>query len=108
MMKEIQVLALETTATFDSIISGVSGITAPATKAGIALNKLPKFAFTATQAMSAMKIPVEQMRTEIEAILSGNINKAQDVLATNLQITGEMVRSWRDQGVLIQELEKRL
>ncbi|WP_300708597.1 phage tail tape measure C-terminal domain-containing protein [uncultured Desulfovibrio sp.] len=88
-MDEIQVLALESTATFDSLVQGVSGIIAPATKAG-------------------MKIPLEQMRTEIESLLSGNINKAQDLLATNLGITSEMVRQWKEQGVLVQELEKRM
>lgn len=108
MMKEIQVLALQTTATFDSLVEGVSGIVAPATKAGVSLEKLPKFAVTAAQAMSTMKIPVQQMRTEIESLLSGNINKAQDILATNLGISGEMVRNWQKQGTLVEELEKRL
>lgn len=108
MMKEIQVLALQTTATFDSLVEGVSGIVAPATKAGVSLEKLPKFAVTAAQAMSTMKIPVQQMRTEIESLLSGNINKAQDLLATNLGISGEMVRNWQKQGTLVEELEKRL
>lgn len=108
LMDEMQVLALESTATFDSLVKGVSGIIAPATKAGVSLEKLPRFAVTAAQAMSTMKIPIEQMRTEIEALLSGNINKVQDILATNLGITGEMVRNWKEQGTLVQELEKRL
>lgn len=108
MMDEIQVLALESTATFDQLVQGVSGIIAPATKAGVALEKMPKFTVTAAQAMSTMKIPLEQMRTEIEALLSGNINKAQDILATNLGITGEMVRNWKEQGILVEELMKRL
>ena len=108
MMDEIQVLALESTATFDQLVQGVSGIIAPATKAGVALEKMPKFTVTAAQAMSTMKIPLEQMRTEIEALLSGNINKAQDILATNLGITGEMVRNWKEQGILVDELMKRL
>lgn len=108
MMDEIQVLALESTATFDQLVQGVSGIIAPATKAGVALEKMPKFTVTAAQAMSTMKIPLEQMPTEIEALLSGNINKAQDILATNLGITGEMVRNWKEQGILVDELMKRL
>ena len=108
MMEKIQVLALQTTANFDDIVQGVSGIIAPATKAGVAMEKLPQFAVTAAQAMTAMKVPVQQMRTEIEALLSGNINKAQDILATNLGITGEMVRNWQKQGTLVDELTKRL
>ncbi len=108
LMHEIQILALQTTATFDDLVTGVSGIVAPATKAGVSLEKLPKFAVTAAQAMLAMKIPTQQIRTEIEALLSGNINKVQDILATNLGITGAMVKDWQKQGILINELEKRL
>lgn len=108
LMEQIQVLTLESTVTFESLADGVSGIIAPATKAGIAIEKLPKFAVTAAQAMAAMKIPTQQMRTEIEALLSGNINKVQDILATNLGITGKMVKNWQKQGTLIEELEKRL
>lgn len=108
LMDEIQVLALESTATFDQLVQGVSGIIAPATKAGVAIEKLPKFTVTAAQAMSTMKIPLEQMRTEIEALLSGNINKSQDILATNLGITGEMVRNWKEQGILVEQLMAKL
>lgn len=108
LMEKIQVLALQTPATFDEMVQGVSGIIAPATKAGVAVEKLPQFAVTAAQAMAAMKIPVVQMRTEVESLLSGNINKAQDLLATNLGITGEMVRNWQKQGTLVEELTKRL
>ena len=108
LMDEIQVLALESTATFDQLVQGVSGIIAPATKAGVAIEKLPKFTVTAAQAMSTMKIPLEQMRTEIEALLSGNINKSQDILATNLGITGEMVRNWKAQGILVDQLMAKL
>lgn len=108
LMDEIQVLALESTATFDQLVQGVSGIVAPATKAGVAIEKLPRFTVTAAQAMSTMKIPLEQMRTEIEALLSGNINKAQDILATNLGISGEMVRNWKAQGILVEQLMTKL
>lgn len=108
MMDEIQVLALQTTATFDSLADGVAGVIAPATKFGVSMEKLPAFAVRAAQAMTTMKVPVQQMRTEIEALLSGNINRAQDVLATNLGITGEMVRNWQKQGTLVDELNKRL
>ena len=107
MMKEIQALALQSTATFESLADGVAGIIAPATKAGVSLEKLPKFAVQAAQAMTTMRIPVQQMRTEIESLLSGNINKAQDLLATNLGITEEMVKNWQKQGTLVDELNKR-
>ena len=108
LMERIQVLGLETVATTQDLVEGVQGIIAPATRVGIALEKVPDLAVSAAQAMGAMQIPLQQMRTEVEALLSGNINKAQDILATNLGITGEMVRNWQKQGVLLDEINKRL
>lgn len=108
MLKEMQVLALETTASFADIADGVASIIAPATKAGIELEKLPKFAITAVQAMTTMGLETNQMRTEIEAILSGNISKSQDLLATNLGITKEMVQEWQKAGTLQENLMKRM
>lgn len=108
MMERIQVLGLQTTATTQDLVNGVQGIIAPASRVGIELEKIPDLAVNIAQAMGSMKIPLEQMRTETEALLSGNINKAQDILATNLGITGEMVRNWQKQGTLLQEINARL
>ena len=108
LMERIQVLGLETVATTQDLVDGVQGIIAPATRVGIALEKVPDLAVNAAQAMGAMQIPLQQMRTEVEALLSGNINKVQDILATNLGITGEMVRNWQKQGILLDEINKRL
>ena len=107
MLKEMQVLALETTASFTDIADGVAAIIAPAAKAGISLEKLPRFAITAVQAMSAMGLETRQMRTEIEALLSGNISKSQDLLATNLGITKEMVQEWQKSGTLLENINKK-
>ena len=108
MMERIQGLGLQTTATTQDLVNGVQGIIAPASRVGIELEKIPDLAVNIAQAMGAMKIPLEQMRTEAEALLSGNINRAQDILATNLGITGEMVRNWQKQGTLLQEINTRL
>ena len=48
------------------------------------------------------------MRTEIEALLTGNINKAQDLLAPRLGIDKEQLDSWKQQGILYDELMKKL
>lgn len=108
MMKEMQLLALQTTASFKDIADGVAGIIAPATKAGIEIEKIPRFAITAVQAMTTMGLQTNQMRTEIEAILSGNISKSQDLLATNLGITKEQVQEWQKAGTLLENLMKRM
>lgn len=108
MMTEIQALALETTATTRELVAGTQAVIAPAVRYGVALERIPQLATNIAQAMSAMNIPLVQMRTESEALLSGNINRAQDLLASNLAITGAMVRDWQKQGTLVEELTKRL
>lgn len=108
MMSEIQALALETTATTRELVAGTQAVIAPAVRYGVALEKIPQLATNIAQAMSAMNIPLVQMRTESEALLSGNINRAQDLLASNLAITGAMVRDWQKQGTLVEELTARL
>ena len=108
MMKEIQRLGLETTATTESLVEGVQSVMAASLNAGLKLNQIPQFAVAAAQAMQTMKIPLEQMRTEIEALLTGNINKAQDLLAPRLGIDKEQLDSWKQQGVLYDELMKKL
>ena len=108
MMKEIQRLGLETTATAQELVEGVQSVMGPAVQAGLKLSEIPAFAVAAAQAMQAMGIPLDQMRTEIEALLTGNINRAQDFLAPRLGITGETVESWKAQGTLVENLMKKL
>lgn len=108
MMKEIQRLGLETTATTQELVQGVQNVMGAAMNAGLKLEQIPKFAVTAAQAMQAMGIPLVQMRTEIEALLTGNINKAQDLLAPRLGIDKATIESWREQGVLFDKLMEKM
>ena len=108
LMKRIQQLGLETTATTQELVTGFQAIIAPALKAGYALEEIPELATRAAQAMGAFQIPIQQMRTEVEALLSGNINKAQDLLAPYLNISKELVKEWKAQGILVEEINKRL
>lgn len=108
MMKEIQRLGLETTATTQELVQGVQNVMGAAMNAGLKLEQIPKFAVTAAQAMQAMGIPLVQMRTEIEALLTGNINKAQDLLAPRLGIDKATIESWRQQGILYEKLMEKM
>lgn len=108
LMKRIQQLGLETTATTQELVTGFQAIIAPALKAGYALEEIPELATRAAQAMGAFQIPIQQMRTEIESLLSGNINRAQDLLAGYLNVTGKMIKDWKAQGILVEEINNRL
>nr|WP_294512657.1 hypothetical protein [uncultured Bilophila sp.] len=108
LMQRLQQLGLETTATTQELVNGFQAIIAPALKAGYALEEIPELATRAAQAMGAFQIPIQQMRTEVESLLSGNINRAQDLLAGYLNVTGKMIKDWKAQGVLVEEINKRL
>lgn len=108
MMKEIQRLGLETTATTEELVQGVQSVMSSALNAGIKLQQIPQFAVSAAQAMQTLGIPLEQMRTELDALLTGNINKAQDLLAPRLGIDKKQLDSWKEQGILYDELMKKL
>lgn len=113
LMERIQNLGLKTTATTQELVEGVQSIMGPALQAGMALEDIPKFAVNGAQAMQTLGIPLNQMRTELEALLSGNVNKSQDILAPKLFSDvqgdlGEYIKKLRTSGKLLSELEKRL
>lgn len=112
MMGEIQRLGLETTATSQELVEGVQSIMGPAIQAGMALKDIPKFAVAGAQAMQTLGVPLNQMRTELEALLSGSVNKAQDILAPKLfaDINGDLneyLKNLKASGKLLAEIEKR-
>lgn len=114
MMQEIQRLGLETTATTQELVQGVQTIMGSAVQAGIALKDIPQFAVAGAQAMQTLGIPLEQMRTELDALLTGRVNGLQDVLAPRLfpeipvgQL-GEYLRGLKSSGTLLDEINKRL
>lgn len=108
MMKEIQRLGLETTATTKDLVQGVQNVMGSALNVGMKLEDIPKFAVSAAQAMQTLGIPLEQMRTEVDAILTGQIDSGDDILAKRLNLNKEMIQTWQQQGKLVEELTKRL
>lgn len=107
MMKEIQSLGLETTATTKDLVQGVQNVMGSALNVGMKLEDIPKFAVSAAQAMQTLGIPLEQMRTEVDAILTGQIDSGDDILAKRLGLNKEMIQTWQQQGKLVEELTKK-
>ena len=107
MMKEIQRLGLETTATTKDLVQGVQNVMGSALNVGMKLEDIPKFAVSAAQAMQTLGIPLEQMRTEVDAILTGQIDSGDDILAKRLNLNKEMIQTWQQQGKLVEELTKK-
>lgn len=107
-MSQIQKLGLETTATTEELVQGFQSLMGAALNAGLKLEQIPRFAVAGAQAMQTLGIPLNQMRTELDALLTGSINKSQDLLAPRLGLDKETIQSWREQGILFDELMKKL
>lgn len=57
--------------------------------------------------LKVIGVPLFQARQEINSILKGQIDN-NSILAKNLDISSEQVRQWKSQGILVDELNKRL
>lgn len=107
-MKRIQIMGLETTATTNDLVAGFQSLIGPAAAVGMTLEQTEAFTMSMVQALGALGIPLNQLSAEGRSLLDGTIVPTQDRLAVALGITGEMVKNWRTQGRLVEELSKRL
>lgn len=57
--------------------------------------------------LKVIGIPLDQSRQEINSILKGQVDN-NSILAKNLNITNDQVKTWKSQGRLVDELNKRL
>lgn len=106
-LKKLQVDAINTTATFGQIAPAFQAAIAPGLAAGLTLDQIRGVTVKIVQAAGAIGLPLEQVNQEVRAILEGTINEDAR-LAKVLGISNKMVASWKAQGTLAEELNKRL
>lgn len=104
---KLRVDAINTTATFEQIAPAYQAALAPGLAAGLSLDQVREITVKVVQAAGALGIPFEQVNQEVRAILEGTINEDAR-LAKVLGISNKMVASWKSQGKLAEELNKRL
>lgn len=107
-MNNIRIMGLETTATTSDLVAGFQAMIAPATAVGMTMEQTQEFTLNMVKALGAMGIPLNQLSAEGRSLLDGTIIPTQDRLAMALGITGEMVKKWKEQGILVDELRKKL
>lgn len=103
-MNRIKIMGLESTATTEELVAGFQQLIGPASAAGLNMEQTLSFTTQMVQALGAIGIPFNQLSAEARSLLDGTIVPTQDRLATTLGITGDMVRDWKEQGVLAQKL----
>lgn len=106
-LEKLKVDAIQTVATFEQIAPAFQAAIGPGLAAGLTLDQIRATTVKIVQAASGIGVPLNQINQEVRAILEGTINEDAR-LAKVLGISNEMVKSWRAQGTLAQELNKRL
>lgn len=107
-MNRIKIMGLETTATTDDLVAGFQQLIGPAAAAGLSMEQTLQFTTSMVQSLGAIGIPFNQLSAEARSLLDGTIVPTQDRLATTLGITGDMVRNWKEQGVLAEKLLEKM
>jgi len=108
LMKDIQIMGLQTAATTRDLVDGFQMILGPATQAGMSLDQTKKAMIGIVQAFGALGIPLEQLSAESRSLFDGDIKLGQDRLAGFLGITKELVLEWQKQGVYFDKLNEKL
>ncbi|MBI1763116.1 MAG: hypothetical protein HYR56_16940 [Acidobacteria bacterium] len=106
-IKKLRIAGLETAAATRQLIEGFQTSLGPGLSAGLNLDQIRQITIDLTQAASALGVPLREIGQETRAILSGDIDQNARV-AKALGLTNPMVKSWREQNKLADELNKRL
>jgi hypothetical protein len=106
-MKALRIAGLETSATTTQLVGAYQAALGAGIAAGLGLDDVRKIVIQTTQAAGALGVPMNQLDQEVRSILDGTIDVNSRVAKT-LGITNQQVQNWKQQGTLVQELEKRM
>ncbi len=106
-LAKLKIDAIQTTATFEELAIAFQAAVGSGLSAGLNLEEIRGLTVALAQAGAALGVPFQQMKQEINSILRGTIDM-NSVIAKSLGITNEMVKDWKQQGTLAEELTKRL
>jgi len=106
-MTKLRIAGLETSATTQQLAEAFQQAVGAGLSAGLNLDQIRQLTVGITQAAGALGVPMNQISQEVRTILDGTIDMNARV-AKSLGISNEMVKSWREQGKLAEELKTRL
>jgi hypothetical protein len=106
-MQKLKIAGLQTSATFQQLAEAYQVAVGAGLGAGLNLDQIRTLTVQITQAAGALGVPMYQINQEVQSILAGTIDFNSRV-AKSLGISNEMMVTWKAQGVLADELNKRL
>ena len=105
---EMKVRAKETNATFEELLSGYQQTAGSMMAANVPLAKQIDLLVTTSQAMSALGLKSYELRQELTALLTGNVQDRNSRLALTLNVTREEYENAKKAGELYEFLVKRM
>ncbi|MDX9788888.1 MAG: hypothetical protein RBT11_19080 [Desulfobacterales bacterium] len=105
--KELQIAGLETTATYEGLLSALQEGIGPAFKAGFNPAQIVKFTKLMTQAAASLSLPIDQLGQELRAVLDGTIDRNARI-AKALGLTNEKIKELTKSGELFDYLVQKL
>jgi len=108
-LEKLRIAGLKTAATTNQLAFAFQQAIGPGLAAGISnFDTLRKITVEIVQGAFAIGVPMRQLNEEVRSLLTGAINPINSRLAAVLNITGAMVKDWRESGHLADELLKRM
>lgn len=106
-MRKLQIDALQTSATIADIAPAFQAAIGPGLVAGLTIDQIRENTIKLTQAVTALGLPMDQIKQETRAILSGDINRNTQA-AIALGITREAVKEAQKEGRFAEFLAEKL
>lgn len=107
-MKKIRIAGLETAATSEELVKSFQVAVATGASQNITdLNKLRELTVNVSNAATAMGIAQSEVPTALRAVISGR-ELERTTIGKTLGLTSELIRSWQQQGTLVENLDERL
>lgn len=106
-VKKLRIAGMETSATFDQLLTAFQGAIGAGASAGLGLDTVRELTVSIVQAAGALTVPMDMINQEVKSLLSGNIG-ADSSVAQALQIKNEDMKKWKEAGTIAEELNKRL
>lgn len=105
-MNQLRIAGLQTSATTQQLAQAFQQAVGAGLQAGLSLDQIRQLTIQITQAAGALGVPMYQLNQEVVSIVNGTIDMNSRV-AKSLGISNELVKTWKDQGILAAELSKR-
>lgn len=106
--QELRREGMLTAATYKELVEIYQGILAPALSAKMSFQQTLEIASLLTNSVKSIGLATNQVKQEARDLIQGGIQAASSSLAVALGINDAMVKKWREQGTLYDELKKRL